>query len=464
VVAPRKKAWEEARGGQEAARPAVRARLTGWPAMLLANRATLPTDDRALLERLARDTWRGLDAFTDRENGLPVDHVRLDEDPGSPPTGKVGDYTNVTNVGLHLIALVAASELGLVSAAEAVAAIDRTLDTLGRLETFQGFFFNYYDTTSLERTSNFISFVDSAWLTSGLVIARAAFPPLAARTTPLIDRMSYRFFYDETLGLLSHGYFVHRRTRSRYHYGVLYTEARLGALLAVGKGDVPERVWFDMVRTYPAECVGQSQTPIAARQKTVRGHAVWGGYYEWEGIRYVPSWGGSMFEALMPTLVLDEERVAPRSLGANAIAHATVQRRFALETLGYPVWGLSPSAVPPGDRYREYGARILGSRGYGAGVVTPHASALTLAVAPAEAITNLRRLTERYDLYGDYGLYDAVDPTTGHVAHTYLALDQAMTLVALANYLHPHAIPDLFATDPIVQRAVAILGDENFFD
>jgi hypothetical protein len=232
----------------------------------------------------------------------------------------------------------------------------------------------------------------------------------------------------------------------------------------VGKGDVPERVWFDMVRTYPAECVGQSQTPIAARQKTVRGHPVWGGYYEWEGIRYVPSWGGSMFEALMPTLVLDEGRVAPRSLGANAVAHATVQRRFALETLGYPVWGLSPSAVPPGDRYREYGARVLGSRGYGGDVVTPHASALTLAVAPAEAIANLRRLTERYDLYGDYGLYDAVDPTTGRVAHTYLALDQAMTLVALANHLHPHAIPDLFATDPIVQRAVAILGDENFFD
>jgi len=464
VVTPRKKAWEDARGGKEAARPAVRARLKGWPAVLLADRATLPSDDRAFLERLARDTWRGLDALTDRENGLPIDHVRLDDGTGGPPITEVGDYTNVTNVGLHLVALVAAAELGLMTPANAVAAIDRTLDTLGRLETFQGFFFNYYDTTSLERTSNFISFVDSAWLTTGLVIARAAFPPLAARTTPLIERMSYRFFYDETLGLLSHGYFVHRRTRSRYHYGVLYTEARLGALLAVGKGDVPERAWFDMVRTYPAECMGQNQTPIEAHQKTVRGHPMWGGYYEWEGIRYVPSWGGSMFEALMPTLVLDEGRFAPRSLGPNAVAHATVQRRFALETLGYPVWGLSPSIVPPGDRYHEFGVRVLGSRGYGAGVVTPHASALALAVTPAEAVANLRRLAERYDLYGDYGLYDAVDPTTGKVARAYLALDQAMTLVALANYLRPHVIPDLFATDAIVQRAVTILGDESFFE
>ncbi len=235
-------------------------------------------------------------------------------------------------------------------------------------------------------------------------------------------------------------------------------------MLAIGKGNVPEDVWFHMVRTYPADCLGQNQTPIDARQKTVRGHPVWGGYYEWEGVRYVPSWGGSMFEALMPTLVLDEGRVAPASLGPNDVAHATVQRRYALETLGYPVWGLSPSAIPPGDGYREYGVRALGARGYGPGVVTPHASALALAVLPAEATANLRRLAERYDVYGDFGLYDAVDPTSGQVARSYLALDQAMTLVAIANHLRPHAVTDLFAADPIAQRAIAILGDERFFE
>jgi hypothetical protein len=219
-----------------------------------------------------------------------------------------------------------------------------------------------------------------------------------------------------------------------------------------------------MVRTYPADCLGQNETPIAAHQKTVRGHPVWGGYYEWQGIRYVPSWGGSMFEALMPTLVVDEVKAAPASLGANDVAHAVVQRRYALETLGYPVWGLSPSSVPPGEGYHEFGVRVLGARGYGAGVVTPHASALALAVTPGEATANLRRLAERYDLYGDFGLYDAVDPTSGEVARTYLALDQAMILIALANHLHPHAVTDLFARDPIAARALAILGDERFFE
>ncbi len=464
VVTPKKRAWEDEHGGEVAARPFVRARLKGWPSTLVVDRATLPADDRAFLERLARDTWRGIDAATDEENGLPVDHVRLEAGTATPPAGRVGDYTNVTNIGMHFIAIVAASELGLVPAGEAVAAIDRTLDTLAKLETHAGFFFNYYDTTSLERSSNFISFVDSSWLTAGLMIARAAFPAVAARTTALLERMDYRFFYDEGLGLLSHGYFVHRRARSRYHYGVLYTEARLGALLAIGKGDVPEDAWFRMVRTYPAECLGQNQPPIGARRTTVRGHTVWSGHYEWEGIRYVPSWGGSMFEALMPTLVLDEMRAAPRSLGANAAAHATVQRRYATEALGYPVWGLSPSSVPGTEGYREYGVRILGARGYGAGVVTPHAGALALAVTPAEAITNLRRLAERFDAYGDWGFYDAVDPMTGGVAHNYLVLDQAMILIAVANHLRPGVIPTLLARDPVTARAIAILGDERFFE
>ena len=72
----------------------------------------------------------------------------------------------------------------------------------------------------------------------------------------------------------------------------------------------------------------------------------------------MPSWGGSMFEALMPTLVVDERRHAPESLGRNDVVHAALQRRHALEKLGYPVWGMSPSATPAGDGYGEFGVPI----------------------------------------------------------------------------------------------------------
>jgi len=471
VDLPRKRAWEASFGGKEAARPHVRARLAGWPAHAVVDPSALPSDERAFLERVAADTWRGLAALTDRENGLPVDHVRL----AAPPTSgdgatdttagaDVGDYTSISNVGLHLAAVVAAREIGLVGEADAVAAVTRVLDTLDRVETYQGFFFNYYDTTSLERSSNFLSFVDTSWLTTGLILARARFPALAARCSRLIERMHYGFFYDARRHQVSHGYYVHRRARSRYDYGVLYTEARLGVLLGIGKGEIPEDAWFDMVRTYPADCAGQTATPRGVRRRRVHGHTVVSGWYEWGGVRFVPSWGGSMFEALMPVLVVDEQRFAAQSLGANDVAHVLVQRRFATEELGYPVWGMSPSATPTGDGYGEYGVPVLGTRGYRPGAVTPHASALALIVDPEAAVANLRTLAARFPVYGEYGFYDAVDPRTGAVARAYLALDQALFFLAVADHLKPHCVQDLFASDPIVRRALPLIGDERFFD
>jgi hypothetical protein len=462
VVPVKKKAWEASLGGEEAARPFVNARLTGWPVRLLADRATLPATDEAFVARLAEDTWRGLEAFTDREHHLPVDNVRFGTTTARAEA-RVGDYTNVSSIGLRLIAIVAAHELGLVSSDGAVERLRGLLDTLGHLETHEGFFFNYYDTTSLERTSNLVSFVDSSWLTAGLMVVRTTFPELWQECTRLIEQEDYRFFYDPAAQRMSHGYYVHLGSRSRYHYGVLYAESRLGSLIAIGKGDVPEAHWFRMVRTFPASCGWQTQVPRGRARKAVRAHPVTSGYYEWRGVRYVPSWGGSMFEALMPTLVLDETRYAAASLGENDGAHATVQRRYALEELGYPVWGLSPSATP-GDGYAEHGVRVLGALGYRAGAVTPHAAALALAVTPAEAIADLRTLATRYDSYGDFGFYDAVDPRSGAVARTYLALDQAMILIAAANHLKDHCVQKRFASDPIARQALPLLADERFFD
>jgi hypothetical protein len=262
---------------------------------------------------------------------------------------------------------------------------------------------------------------------------------------------------------MSHGYYVNVPTRSEYHYGALYTEARLGSLIAIGKGDAPEDHWFALVRTYPPEADWQRQRPRGWRTRVARGHAIESGYYEWKGQRYVPSWGGSMFEALMPALVLDEQRYAPKSLGRNDEVHSAVQRRYATEHLRYPVWGLSPSVKPASDEYGEYGVKVLGSLGYGPGAVAPYAAALALTVMPEEAAANLRELARRYDVYGEYGFYDSVAPRSGEVAYQYLALDQAMILISVANTLKDHCIQKRFASDPIAERALSIIGDEDFF-
>jgi hypothetical protein len=462
VVAVIKKAWEANLGGEQAARRYVRARLTRAPSRLLAAHPAKALNDRDFVDRVARDTWSGLEAMTDRINGLPINNIRLAEVDGNLDV-RVGDYAGTTDIGLSLIATVAAFDLGYIDAAAAAARITRVLRTLAQLETHDGFFYNFYDTTSLERTSDFVSFVDSSWLTAGLMVARTTFPALHADLSRLIERTDYGFFYDDRLRQMSHGYYVSVDLRSRYHYGVLFAESRLGSLIAIGKGDAPEEHWFAMVRTFPASCDWQQQTPRGRRARTVRGHRVLGGWYEWVGLQYVPSWGGSMFEALMPRLLIDEPRYAPRSLGRNGDVHSVVQRRYAVETLGYPVWGLSPSWTPSSG-YSEFGVPPLGSAGYKAGPVTPHAAALALLATPAEAVTNLRRLADGYDAYGEFGFYDAVDAESGDVAHTYLTLDQAMTLIAMANYLTDGAVQKRFAADSIAQRALPLLADEDFFE
>ena len=276
VVALRKKAWEAALGGEEAARPFVRARLAALPTRLLVDRATLPADDTALLRRLARDTWRGLEAFVDREHQLPVDHVRLgvaSADPAATAGRRLHQrHHRRAAPDRHRRRPRARLRHPRRGGGDASRAI---LDTLGRLEPHAGFFFNYYDTTSLERTSNLVSFVDSSWLTAGLMVARSAFPELAA-ALHAADRRRRTTASSTTRGTRPHVARLLRASRARrraIHYGVLYAESRLGSLIAIGKGDVPEEHWFRMVRTLPARVrLADARRRADARRKTVHGH------------------------------------------------------------------------------------------------------------------------------------------------------------------------------------------------
>jgi hypothetical protein len=469
----RKRVWEAAHGGRDAAREALQRRLEGWPRELLADRdELLALSDDALLGRIAHDTWRGLAALTDRQHGLPLNHVLFPQGSLAPLHSKIGDYASTTDIGVWILAVAAARDLALIGPEDAQERVERVLDSLDRLEKHDGFFFNYYDTTTLERTSDFVSFVDSAWLAAGLIVARQAFPALERRCTAMLARRDFGHFYDRRKQLMVHGFYVDPLRRSPYHYGMLYTEARVGSLVAIGKGDVPAAHWQAMTRV---ERWSRNGRP-AAKEPAARGVRAGGrgggravsperttsGYFEWQDYHYVPSWGGSMFEALMPMLVLDELDQAPHSLGPNARIHVAVQQRYALEHLGYPVWGMSPSWSPDADGYREYGARVLGVAGYPAGAVTPHAAALALMVDPQAALAVLRELIRRYPIYGDFGFYDAVAPPTGEVVHAYLVLDQAMILVALANHLAGGAIQQHFAADPIVRRALPLLAAEHF--
>lgn len=443
-------------------RARLKQRLVGWPKRLQIDPASLPNDDAGLLHRLAADTWRGIDELTDRETGLPLDRIQFAAEGSDVDQAWIGDYTNITNIGFYFLSLVAANELGLIPRESAIEKIKATLTSLENVETSHGFFFNYYNTTTLARTDDLVSFVDSSWLTSGLIVARQAFPEIADRASRLIAQGDFQYFYDPAKGLMSHGNNARLGQQLKIYYGVFYTEARLGSLIGIGKGDLPEKQWFQTARTMPPELTWQQQVPVDYKEQQAMGFTWLTGHYHWHDRDYVPSWGGSMFEALMPLLVMDEVKYAPNNLGKNDITHTQLQRIHAMDDLHYPIWGMSPSSTADGQGYTEYGVPKLGVGGYKAGAVTPHAAVLALMTDPVEATKNIRRLIKDYPVYGDYGLYDAVDPFTRQVGRNYLCLDQAMILVALANHLKDHAVQKYFAQDPIIQRTLPLLKIEKF--
>ena len=421
----------------------------------------LPADQ--MLRAMAGDLWGYFRDLVDKRHHLPMNYVQLQ------PIPILGDYASPSDISMYLMSVVSAVDFDFIDYSTALARLRGTLHQLEQLPRWRGFFYNYYNTTNLQITSQYISSVDNAWLVVALVILRQAFPELAAEANQLMEPMDFSTFYDPQNGQIRLGYEMEHGRFAPYHYGLLATEARIISIVAIGLGHLPPEHWFRIYRTLPKEWTWQRQTPQGS-YRTYLGHDVFNGYYTYEHSErtsFVPSWGGSLFEFLMPTLVVDERHLAPHGLGLNDQRAIELHMRYALQERGYPVWGLSPCATPKERHggYSEFGVAALGSKGYkDEAIVTPHVTLLALPFVPDAAKENLKELLRRYQLYGPYGLYDSVDVKSGEVAYRYLSLDQGMSLIALDNYLNDRAIQRRFEADPIMKAVEPLLQTERFFD
>lgn len=438
--------------------------LIGFP-----SRAEAPDRAKALLAEeeseeflyeIARDTWKYFENALDRNTQLPVDHLRVSE------PRDVGSYTTPTNLAMYFLACVAARELGLISKKEAIRRIQKTLETLRVTKRWQGFHYNFYHTGNLQVTREYVSVVDAGWLAAAWVVLRQAFPKeLGGLVTRFLDEIDFYEFYDPSIRQLRLGFDEATGSFSPYHYGLIATEARVASFVGIGKGDLPREHWWLIYRTPPKSWTWQSQVP-EGKEVEIEGVPVFEGYYTYQGKKFVPSWGGSLFEFLMPSLVLKERELAPEGLGRNNRAATEIHIDYALNRQGYPVWGISPASTSSGQvwRYGEYGVKYLGVKGYrDEGVIAPYATFLALDTLAEHAIDNLRRLVKLYPIYGEYGFYDSVNVRSGRVNTQYLALDQGMTLVAIANYLRKGVIQDYFHRDEAGRRAETLLSEEQFF-
>ncbi len=417
------------------------------------------TNDKKFLEAIARDTWKYFQFAKNKKTQLIVDNFRL----GQEPT--VSGYSSPTNIAMDLMATVSAMDLGLISKDEALYRTRAVISSLMQMKRHKGFFFNFYETKNLLVTRPYISSVDNGWLAIALVVSRQAFKAkLWDEISQILDSMDFNEFYDTETNQMVIGYEVPEKNFGGSHYGMMVSEARAMSILAIGKGDIPPDHWWFLYRTPPEVWKWQNQKP-RGRANSHDGNDYFQGYYEYEGNKFVPSWGGSLFEYLMPTLVLNEKKLAPESLGKNDRIATELHRDYAIKKKKYPVWGISPASVSDGRgwRYLELGIKDLGVKGYpDRGVLTPHVGFLALDSLPEDAIKNIRNWM-KLEMYGPYGFFDTWDVTSSRANTLYLALDQGMSLVALCNYLRKGSIQERFYQDPIGQRGSLVLLNESFF-
>jgi hypothetical protein len=468
------------------------------------------------LTRWAKDTWRSMVAMTDARTGLVADHIGGD-------LRTPAEFTSPTNIGGYLWSTVVAAELGLIGVAEARARLSRTLDTLATLRhhTPSGMFYNWYDPATGDVVTTwpvddhhavtpFLSSVDNGWLAAALRVVRGAYPSLRGRADRVLAPMNFGFFFNPaaasptgTRGLIRGGFWDTEPPPSTTdcsvpqdgvwftcnHYDIAVTEPRIATYLGIGAGQIPATAYFDTMRTLPDSCdyAWQEMRPQGF-PATHLGRSVYEGSYRYRGITFVPSWGGDMFEALMPDLFVPEAAWGPRSWGRNHPATVAGQIEHGMTDARYGYWGFSPASDPAGG-YGVYGVDAMGmdtggypsdvqasnydagfgdcrppgpAPSYGDGVVTPHAAFLALSYAPRPAVANLSRLARDFDAYGPGGFYDAVNVGTGQVARRHLSLDQAMIMGALGNVLAGNVLRTAFVDREFERRVRPLLAAETF--
>lgn len=539
----------------------------------------LDETQQAFLRTAARRTWR---YFTDfvvaQDNWLPPDNFQ------THPSPVIASRTSPTNIGMSLLADLAAVDFGYITVEECLQRIDNTFSSMEKLERYRGHFYNWYDTRTLQPLNPYyVSSVDSGNLAGSLLTLQAGlaelknepvltlsalhglqdtlqvlskqipdspqselmesihalegtlsalaqeWPPqtvidaigaleqielntdvllsclpadvendselfywtravdkqqralsdefnalvpkswhggalptrreLASEDCKeaqlqfnfienLINRcrhlavMDFGFLYDSNSCLLTIGYNTSERQRDPACYDLLASEARLASFLLIAQGQVPQKHWFALGRLLTSH--GGDVSLI--------------------------SWSGSMFEYLMPQLIMPSfaNTLMEQTCKAVVLRQIEYGRQRAVP------WGISESCYNATDlnhvyQYRAFGVPGLGfKRGLGDDlVIAPYASALALTVLPREACQNLQALAEQGFL-SDYGFYEAIDYTPTRltrgkpyaIVQSFMAHHQGMSLLSFAHVLLNQPMQRRFMSDPLV-RATELLLQER---
>gem|GEM_PF-2599665 len=378
-------------------------------------------DELAFIKDVALKTFSYFDKV--RINGLFRDNLQL-----SPKCVQT-NMTSPTDIGFALLAYVCGVRAGFITSKEADKRINETLAVVKKLKKYEGHLYNWYDVYTLEPMfPKSISTADSGNFFACLAVVREYAKKKGdlkmAETANELLNVGFDFLYDKDRDLLCISYYPDSK-KNEGRYDILQSESRLSYLLAISKG-VPFKSWFELSR------------PIIS----------FGGNTEL-------SWGGSLFEYLMPTLFIKPPLYSMQyRTEANAI-------KIHAKSDG-DIWGVSESCYDEFDsslryKYKQHGLSTLAmSSDVLENVYSPYSAALALRYSKGEVGKTLREYL-KVGAYGELGFCESVDG--GKPLPIYMTHHQGMILVSIINKLYQDYVAEAFSNCPEVLAVRLLLAE-----
>ena len=401
--------------------------------------------NKKYLEEIAKRTWNFFEDHINEDNNyLMTDNYQEDRNE------KIVSRTSSTNIGLELLAIISAYDLGFINFKKAIDYLNKVLVTVSGLSKWNGHLYNWYNTkTLMPLIPRYISTVDSGNFVGYLYVVKsflkenknkADLENITILVNDLINNTDFSKLYSEKNKLMSIGYNLEENKLTDSYYDFLASEARQASIVAIAKRDVPIKHWNNLSRTLTSL----------------------------NGYKGLVSWTGTAFEYLMPNVNLDRFK---GSLLDEACKFAIMSQIEYAKKLGVP-WGISESAFNLRDlnnnyQYKAFGIPWLGlKRGLDEDIViSPYSTFLSLEDKLEEGVENLKKI-ESNGGYGKYGFYEAIDYTLLRVGKsgkaivkTYMAHHQGLILLSINNVLRNNILRKRFNKNPEIEATNILLQE-----
>ena len=424
----------------------------------------LNDSEKEYLLEVGRRTWDFFKEYiTEESNYLPPDNYQEDR------KERIVYRTSPTNIGLGLLAVVASYDLGYESLEDTINLLYKMIDTISKMQKWNGHLYNWYDIKTLKPLSpKYVSTVDSGNFVGYLYTLKQFLEEVKNNEKEiqtkenkklnteletkinimlniidnLINNTDFSHLYSKENRIFSIGFNVEEGSLTPSYYDLLASEARQASLIAIAKKDVPSKHWYSLSRTLTT-------------------------LNKYKGLI---SWSGTMFEYLMPNINIPKY---PGSIISESSEFAIMSGQEYAKKLNIP-WGISEAAFNLRDlnnnyQYKAFGVPWLGlKRGLADEmVVSSYGTILAINDAPIDTIENLKRL-EKEGMYNKYGFYESIDYTLSRlrkgeknaVIKTYMAHHQGLILLSLDNLFNRNILQKRFMNNPEIE-SVEILLEER---